>query len=784
MSFGQQRLWFLDQMEPGSGERTVPVPVRLPGELDVAALDAALGGVIARHEVLRTRLVADPDGVAHQVIDPPSRVALPIADVRAAADPAAAALALVAADAVTPIDLGAGAPIRACLVLVAPDDQVLVLSAHRAVFDELSAGIFRRELMALYAAFRAGGPDPLSPLPVQYADYAVWQRRWLAGEVLRGSAGVLAGTAGGAAGVLELPADRPRPPVRSAEGALVRFGVPVPVTEGLREVARRGGATMFMTVLAAFMVLLGRYAGLEDVAVGTPVANRGRAETEGLIGFFVNTLVMRADLSGDPSFAELLGRVRATALAAYAHQDLPFEQLVDDLVTVRDRSRTPLFQAFFEHDVADTAEAEFDVVPPLKSDLAVRLLEQPGGGLTAEIQYSVALFDAATVQRLAGHLGVLLAEIAADPGRRLSAQAILSAGEREEMLAGWNDTQAPVPAVGGVHELIAARARMCPDVVAVTAGDRSLSYAGLTERAGRLAGYLREAGVGAESVVGVCLPRGADLVVAVLATWLAGGAYVPLDPGYPAGRLAFMLDDSGARVLVGDRGTAAGLRDELPAGMAAVWLDDPAVQARLAAASAPAPVAPVPGRLAYVIYTSGSTGWPKGVMVGHRSLVNYVTWFNRRFAITSEDRVLVSSSPSFDAFGIELYPGLAAGGSLVMVPASGSAADSRLLLAAAARGRVSLLAVVPAVLRLLVADPLLARCAAVRQVVCGGEQLTGEVAAALTERLRVPLRNVYGPTEATIDVTSYSQPWQDRARAGCRSGGRSTTPACTSLTDA
>ena len=317
-----------------------------------------------------------------------------------------------------------------------------------------------------------------------------------------------------------------------------------------------------------------------------------------------------------------------------------------------------------------------------------------------------------------------------------------------------------VPAAGGVHELIAERAGACPDAVAVASGDGCLTYGGLAERAGRLAGYLREQGAGPECVVGLCLGRGADVVTGMLAAWLAGAAYLPLDPSYPAGRLGFMLADSGARVLVGDRAAAAVLGRDLPAGVAGVWLDDPATAAGIAGA-APAPAVPVAGgQLAYVIYTSGSTGVPKGVMVGHGSLVNYVAWFNRRFAVTSADRFLVSSSPGFDAFGIEVYPGLAAGGALVVAPAA--AGDAGVLAAAAARGGVSVLAVVPTVLKLLTAVAGLGRCAAVRQVVCGGEQLTGEVAAALAGRLPVPVHNVYGPTEATIDVTAYTQPWQAR----------------------
>ncbi|MGH3125630.1 MAG: condensation domain-containing protein, partial [Streptosporangiaceae bacterium] len=345
LSFGQQRLWFIDQLEPGSAEYNAPLPVRLGGDVDVAALGAALSAVTARHEVLRTRLVAGPGGVAEQVVDAPSPFALAVADVSGLPDPARAARAVVAADAARPFDLAAGPLLRGVLVRAGAGEHLLALCAHHVVFDEWSGQVLRRELAVLYEAARSGQPDPLAPLPVQYADFAVWQREYLAGEVLEGQLAYWQGQLAGAA-ALDLPADRPRPPVRSAAGAVIPFTIGAEVTARLRAVARDNGASMFMVLLAGFCVLLGRYAGSEDVVVGTPVAGRNRAETEGLIGFFVNTLVMRADLSADPTFTELLGRVRGMALGAYAHQDLPFEQLVEALVTDRDRSRTPLFDVF------------------------------------------------------------------------------------------------------------------------------------------------------------------------------------------------------------------------------------------------------------------------------------------------------------------------------------------------------------------------------------------------------------------------------------------------------
>ena len=766
LSFGQQRLWFLHQLDPGSVEYSMPSPVRLAGDLNVAALGAALGAITARHEVLRTRLVAGPDGVAHQVIDPPAPFPLPVADTSAAPDPAAAATALITADAAVPFDLAAGPLIRATLIRLGAGEHILALSLHHVVSDDWSAGILRRELAVLYQAFRRGEPDPLPPLAVQYADFAIWQRRWLAGDVLEGQLTYWRQQLTGAP-ALELPTDRPRPPVRTTAGAMVRFSVPPQSAAGLRAVARDNGVTMFMTLLAAYAVLLGRYGGQDDVVVGSVVANRNRAETEDLIGFFVNTLVMRADLSGDPAFTGLLGRVRGMTLGAYAHQDLPFEQLVDALVTGRDRSRTPLFQASFRYAAGDSRDDKDPAGQSdghggdedqrglltgavagsraVKFDLSVMLGETGGGGLAGLIQYSTALFDAATIGRLAGHLGVLLAAVAADPGRPLSGLGVLTAGEREE-LARWNDTPAPVAAAGGVHELAAARAAVGPDVVAVTCGGVSLSYGGLEERANRLAHYLRGVGVGGESVVGLCLERGAGMVVAMLAVWKAGGAYLPLDPAYPAGRLAFMLADSHASVLVSRRGVAAGLAGELPAGrIGVITLDDPVVAAAVAAAPAGPPpgAAVVAGQLAYVIYTSGSTGTPKGVQVTHGGVVNLAVALRPVLGAAAGVAVLQFASFSFDAAALDVAVTLAAGATLVVATAAQRAGPA--LLAQLIRGTgVQAASVVPSLLAVL--DP--GDLAGVGTLVVGSERVSAQIAATWGPGRR--LFNAYGPTETTV----------------------------------
>ncbi|WP_345145038.1 condensation domain-containing protein, partial [Dactylosporangium darangshiense] len=526
LSFAQQRLWFLAQLEPDSIEYNMPMPIPLDGDLDVDALAAALGGLTARHEVLRTRLVAGEDGVPYQVIDPPLPFVLPVVDVSAEPDPAAAAEAWLAADAAVPFDLATGPLLRATLVRVAADEHVLALAMHHVVGDEWSSGILRDELAALYAGAE------LPALPVQYADFAVWQRQWLSGEVLEGQLGFWRETLAGAP-VLELPTDRPRPPVRSTEGAALEFAIPADVADGLRAVAREAGVSMFMTLLGAFTTLLHRYSGQDDIVVGTPIANRNRAEIEGLIGFFVNTLVLRTDLSGDPTFAELLGRVRSRTLAAYAHQDLPFEQLVDELGVDRDRSRTPLFQVLFNYVSGDGGDTGLQGVSeplpmPVKFDLSVSF-GTAGSGLVGSVQYSTVLFDAERMVRLVGHFMELLSAIVTAPDRRLSSVPVLTDVERRELQV-WNASAAPVPAVGAVHELIAERVAADPAAVAVRCGDAALTYGELWQRSEQLARQLCGLGVGPESVVGLCLDRGVEFVVAVLAVWRAGGAYLPMDP--------------------------------------------------------------------------------------------------------------------------------------------------------------------------------------------------------------------------------------------------------------
>ncbi|MEU6432672.1 condensation domain-containing protein, partial [Microbispora sp. NPDC046973] len=514
LSFAQQRLWFLDQLHPGSAEYNIPTPIHLPERLDVPALRAALDTLLERHEVLRTRLIADDDGVPHQVIDPPTRFDLPVVDLTDRDNPQEAARAWIAADAATPFDLATGPLIRATLLRLADDRHILALCVHHVVSDEWSAGIFRHELEALYSAYQNGQPNPLPPLPIQYADFAVWQRDWLTGPVLDEQLGYWRHQLADPP-VLELPTDHPRPPVRSAAGAAISFHLTPEVTAGLQELSRRGGATMFMTLLAAYTVLLGKYSGQDDIIVGTPVANRTHGQTEDLIGFFVNTLALRTDLSGDPTFTELLRRVRATALDAYTHQDVPFEQLVDELGVTRDRSRTPLIATLFNY---STNTLEWDNQGPDEVphnalfDISLVMGRTAQGSLVGSVQYSTTLFDASTMRRLVGHLTRLLTAIAEDSKQPISTLPILTTAEHQQLTTEWNGTPSELPQISGIHELIAAQAAVHPHATAVVCGDASLTYAELDARANQLAHHLLAAGIGTENVVGLCLDRGPDII--------------------------------------------------------------------------------------------------------------------------------------------------------------------------------------------------------------------------------------------------------------------------------
>ncbi len=752
LSWAQERIWFMDALLPGSAAYNIPLALRVSGPLDADALARSLAEIVKRHEALRT-VFASADGRPVQVVRPAGAWDLPVDDVSGlpaeAREPAAREIA--AAEASAPFDLAAGPLLRTRLVRLASDDHLLVVVLHHAVGDGASAGVLVRELASLYPALGSGGASPLSPLPTQYADWAIRQRESLQGEAGERMLAFWRERLAGAP-ALELPTDRPRPPVQSFRGAVHRFEVPAETVDGLRALARAEGATLFMALLAGFDLLLARYSGQADFPVGTPVSNRDRAEVAGLVGLFVNTLVLRVPVDPEAGFRALLRRARAAALEAYAHGDLPFERLVEELHPERDLSRNPVFQVMFglQNTSLEPVESGGLLLAPetldtgtSKLDLTLFAWERAGGGLTATLEYSTDLWDAATAERMAGHYARLLGAVAADPERPVAGVDFLAADERATILEAWNATGAEVP-FSPVHVRVAERAAETPDAVAVVAGGETVTYAELDALARRLAHRLRAHGVGPETRVGVYLERGVEMVAALLATHRAGGAYVPLDPAYPRERLEYMLRDSGATVLV----TQDRLAGTLPADGVAVLTVDGGAEGE---AGADAPDAAVDrDSAAYVIYTSGSTGRPKGVVVPHGALVNLLASFARELGTGPGDTLLAVTPLSFDIAGLEVFLPLVCGARLAVADRDTASDGVRLRAEMEARG-ATLMQATPATWYLLLAagwegDGRLT-------ALCGGEALPAELAGELARRAGAAW-NVYGPTETTIWSTA------------------------------
>ncbi|GAB7184067.1 amino acid adenylation domain-containing protein [Kitasatospora sp. Ki12] len=764
LSFGQQRLWFLDQLEPGSDEYLVPLAVRLRGPLDVEALRGAVDAVAARHEVLRTHYLPN-DGDPRQVIDPPGPVPFWLVDLAGTADAEAQAHRLAAKAGSRPFDLAAEWPVRVTVVRIAPDDHLLALTLHHIVCDGWSTGLLLADLDRAYRALAAGEPSPLAPQPVHYADFAVWQRER---EDAGGLAGQLDHWRERLADLVpvELPTDRLRAAVRDTRGATFDTTVPAELGRELAELARRSGVTPFVLLLAAFQVLLGRHTGREDVAVGTPVAGRTRPETEDLVGFFTNTLVIRTDLAGDPRFTDLLDQVHRASADALAHQDVPFEHLVDALRPDRDLSRNPLFQVMFELQHADdlpaslgAATAEWvDAGPAVaKFDLTVTVTQHEDGRLRVWFEYATALFDRATMDRLAGHYLTLLRAVAAAPDARLGDLGLLTEPERHQLLDLWPDpdghrTAALDPADEHglcVPQLIERAARRTPEAVAVIAGQERIGYAELNARANRLAHRLRDLGVGPETVVASCLERSAAAVVTLVAVLKAGGVYVPLDPRHPADRLSFMLDDAGAELVL----TTAEFADRTAGGRyRTVLVDDKPGEdgepTDPAHDTDPVPLAG-PADLAYVIYTSGSTGRPKGVMIEHRSYAHHCRVIADAYGIAPGERVVLLSALTFDVAMDQIAATLVAGATVVVGdPVFWTPAE---LPARLAEYGVTILEITPAYYRAVLDSPDLGRLTALKLMNVGSDVVTVDDARRWADT-GLPGRFLcnYGPTEATV----------------------------------
>jgi amino acid adenylation domain-containing protein len=769
-SYPQGRLWLLDQFEGAGAAYNMPGRIRLCGTLDVAALQQALDTVVSRHAVLRTHF-RHRDGAILLVETPPEGLALPLEDLSRAAPGALAAS--IDDEARRGFDLARGPLIRARLLRLAAEEHLLLVTMHHIVSDGWSLQVLASEVAALYAAFRQGQPDPLPPLSIQYADYAAWQRSQVGSEAGQARLAWWTGQLEGAPAVLELPLDRPRGVVQSYRGADVPFVLDAARTAQLRALAKREGMTLFMLLQAGFAIVLSRLSRQQDLVIGTPVANRRRSELENLIGFFVNTLALRVQVRPDATVAEFLAAVKESTLAAFERQDAPFDQVVERINPARSTSYNPLFQVMLALQNAPRREA---ILPGLdmqlemgggdsaKFDLTLTLHDAgDASGLDGSINFATDLFDRRTIERWAGHLQQVFAELVQDTSRRLDELPLLSPVERAEVVERFNMTRRDYPAGRLSHHLFETQAARQPDAIAVECGDLQLTYAQLEWRANQLARHLRERGVGVDTPVAICVERSLDTAIGVLAILKAGGAYVPIDPDYPADRVSWMLQDADPRVVL----THARLQPTLPlAGRTVIALD---TEAASVAAQDGSPLPALPGHgpehLGYIIYTSGSTGRPKGVALPHRALVNLIQWHVE--VLRPARRVLQFASLSFDASFHELFAAWLDGGCIV-IPGEEVRRDSRLLAEfILVRGIDKV--ILPVVMLHHLAEQYADRpeqFRGLREVMATGEQLkiTPAVRQLFARLDDCRLHNHYGPSEthvvtaATLEAPPHAWP--------------------------
>ncbi len=764
LSYAQQRLWFLEELEPGSPAYHIPAIFDLAGELDVPALSASLNEIVQRHEALRTTFTA-VNGQPSQQVAENAMISVPVNDLQSVpvAQREAEITRLTAAETRRPFDLTKGPMLRACLLKLAPNKHRLILTMHHIASDGWSRGVLLHELSVLYKDFLNGERPSLDPLPIQYADFAVWQRDYLAGERLDKQLAYWKNQLAGAPPRLELPTDFPRPAVQAYRGNHLPVKIDQALYEELKRVSHEAGTTLFMTLLAAFNVLLYRYSRQDDIVVGSPIANRTRAEIEGLIGFFVNTLALRTDLSGNPTFLELLAQVKNTTLDAYDHQDLPFEKLVEELQPERALSYNPIFQVMFVLHNATGASAQMPglTVTPLdvdtgtsKFDLAVSLAEE-ADAMTGYLEYNVELFTEATMWRFWEHFYTLLFSIVANPERPIAALPLMGEGEQAQVILSWNETTAVYPQTP-IHQRFEQQAAQTPNAIAAEFSNQNVTYAELNRRANQLAQALQKQGVGPDVKVALSVERSLEMLVGLLGILKAGGAYVPLDPTYPQERLAYMLADSGATVLL----TQTSLLPAMPEHQAKLICLDRDWQT-IAQESTENPTSDVTLEdLIYIIYTSGSTGKPKGVALKQRAIANLLAWQLQNSRCGLGDKTLQFTTLSFDVSCQEIFATLASGGTLVMIDEDIRRDPEQLaqLVADKQVNRIFL----PFVALQQLAEAFAAQPdlnLRLRELITAGEQLqTTPSLVALFERLPdCRLANHYGPSETHV-ATAYDLP--------------------------
>ena len=756
LSFAQQRLWFLDQLDEGTAAYNISFSIRLTGAVDASVLKQAVEDIGRRHEVLSTHFEIVNDTPV-QVIEPTRVLTLAEVDLQwiPGAEQSLALKRLSMAEAGKSFSLKNGPLIRITLYRLDRKSHVLLVTMHHIVSDGWSIGIFVRELSVLYNAIDKGVPSTLPELSIQYTDYAQWQRQWLTGHELEAQLGYWKQQLAGAPLVLDLPTDRPRPPIQTLRGGTKYLKLSVELKKRLRTLCDNSNTTLFMTLVAAFAILLSRYSNQEEIVVGSPVANRNQRDVEPLIGLFVNTVLLRVDLKGQPSCAEVLRRVRETALDAYSHQGLPFEKLVEEFQPERSLSHTPLFQVMIALQNAPMERWEIPGVEfsPVKIerktsrfDLTLSV-EESEQGLEAAWEYNSDLFEVSTIERMARQWQAILEGMVANPERQVADLPLLTPGERDQLLVKWNDTRSDFPDEACLHQLFEAQAERNPDATAAVFEKGSITYLELNQRANQVAHHLRSLGVGAETLVGICLDRSLEMLIGLLGILKAGGAYVPIDPTYPGERVSFMLEDAGVEMLVTQQqvsprvSESVGKRVVLDSGWESIARECESNPARETA----------PDNLAYVIYTSGSTGKPKGVQISHRAVVNFLSAMGRELKMNEQDVVLATTTLSFDIAVLELFLPLTMGARIEMVQREVASSGTQLLEKLTASG-ATVMQAAPVTWRLL----LQAGWQGNEQlrVLCGGEPLLRELADDLRAR-GAALWNLYGPTETTVWSSAY-----------------------------
>jgi amino acid adenylation domain-containing protein len=758
LSYAQLHFWFLDKLQGGGAAYNLPAALRLAGSLNLTTLEGALNEIVRRHESLRT-IFPQQDGVAVQEILSYKFSPLTAVDLEGltGADRDTTTKMLSRQAARRALDLSNGPLLLAEVLRFGPEDHILLITHHHIASDAWSAGILVSEMGSLYNAFLANGQSSLSEPPIQYADFAIWQREVLEGDIIEGQLAFWREQLKGNLPIIQLPSDRPRPSVQTFRGAAEPFTISVGVTQAVRELGRRANATLFMVLLAVFDTLLYRYTRQEDIIVGSPAAYRDRTELEGIIGCVINALVLRVDASGNTTFQDLLVRVRERALAAYAHQDVPFERLVEELQPKRSTSHAPIFQVsfvlqnVFMPDYGLTALRVSPIsIPPhaAKFDWILNIAER-GDSLTGLLEYSTDMFDASTIARVVNHFGSLLQAVVDASQTRISDLPLLTSPECRQLTGEWNDTQTDYPYKQCIHRMFEEQVGRTPDRIAAVFEGQEVSYATLNSRANQLAHFLLTAGASADRLVALCIERSIEMLVAIVGVLKSGGAYVPLDPAHPADRLSFMIEDTESFIIL----SQSWLEPVLPADKRAVWLDTGWDAIAVHRQDNPV-TAVIPDHLAYVIYTSGSTGKPKGAMLPHKGVCNRMIWQIQGYPLDQDAIVLQQIPLSFDPSVTEIYPALSCGARLALARHGGQKEGAHIV-ALIKEQQVSDAFFVPSMLQLFLDTPGVEECVSLRRVESAGEALTLELETRFLGTLNTDLYNFYGPTETSVSMMYY-----------------------------